>query len=104
MLHVVIWSAQARNDLIRLHTFQLQQAKTLEDLDLADRALEAIEHTVEHGLSRNPLIYRRASAHRAWREVIIGFGSTGYVALYELLPNSDVLILAIRHQREDDYL
>ena len=102
--HVVRWSEPARQDLIRLHEFLLQQAKTVEDLDHADQALEAIEHTVEHGLGRNPLIYRRAAANRGWREVIMGFGSTGYVALYELLPNSDVLILAVRHQREDDFL
>ena len=103
-LHVIRWSAQARDDLIRLHAFLLDRAETLEALDLADQAVEAIEHTVTYGLSRTPHIYRRSAGHVYRREVIIPFGATGYVALYELLPSGDVLILAVRHQREEDYL
>lgn len=102
--HLVRWSEQAREDLIRLHTFLLDRAATLADLDLADEAIEAIEHTVQHGLSRTPLIYRRSPTHASRREVIIPFGATGYVALYEVLTSGDVLILAVRHQREEDYL
>ena len=102
--HVVRWSAQAREDLTRLHAFLLDRAITLADLDLADRAVEAIEHTVTHGLSRSPLIYRRSANHVSRREVIIPFGATGYVALYEMLPSNEVLVLAVRHQREEDYL
>jgi hypothetical protein len=37
------------------------------------------------------------------RELIIPFGSTGYVALFEIVDNGTVIIGAIRHQREDDY-
>jgi len=37
------------------------------------------------------------------RELPISFGRAGYVALYQLAENGDVQILAIRHQREDDY-
>ena len=104
MVHVVRWSAQARDDLFRLHTFLLDRAKTVEDLDLADQAVEAIEHTVAYGLSRTPQIYRRNACHTQRREVIIPFGATGYVALYEALPEGEVLVLAVRHQREEDYL
>jgi plasmid stabilization system protein ParE len=37
------------------------------------------------------------------RELPISFGRAGYVALYQLAEKGDVHILAIRHQREDDY-
>jgi hypothetical protein len=37
------------------------------------------------------------------RELIIPYGAAGYVALFEIEDESTVTILAIRHQREDDY-
>ena len=42
---------------------------------------------------RNPFI----------RELNIPFGRTGYVALFEVVDSTTVIIGAIRHQREDDY-
>ena len=37
------------------------------------------------------------------RELIITFGSMGYVALFEIINETTVVIGAIRHQREEDY-
>jgi len=37
------------------------------------------------------------------REMLIPFGSAGYVVLFEIEPPSTVTVLAVRHQREDDY-
>lgn len=37
------------------------------------------------------------------RELIIPFRATGYVALYEIVSPSKVVVLALRHQREEDY-
>ncbi len=37
------------------------------------------------------------------RELIIPFDSAGYVALFEIEPRGVVNILAVRHQREEDY-
>lgn len=37
------------------------------------------------------------------RELLIPFGNWGYVILYEIEDAETVTILAIRHQREDDY-
>jgi hypothetical protein len=34
---------------------------------------------------------------------VIPFGSAGYVALFEIEDDKHVSILAVRHQREDDY-
>jgi len=31
------------------------------------------------------------------------FGSSGYVALFEIANAHEVIIAAVRHQREDDY-
>ncbi len=39
-----------------------------------------------------------------YRELVISYGKTGYLALYRFVPQLDeVRILAIRHQRELDY-
>jgi len=35
--------------------------------------------------------------------LIIPFGATGYVALCEIASASTVVVLAVRHQREEDY-
>ena len=37
------------------------------------------------------------------RELIIPIGTSGYVALVEIESNTTVTILAVRHQREEDY-
>lgn len=37
------------------------------------------------------------------RELIIPFGRSGYVALFEIEGASHMLITAVRHQLEDDY-
>jgi hypothetical protein len=37
------------------------------------------------------------------RELVIPFGASGYVALFEIDNEETVTILAVRHQREDDY-
>ena len=53
-------------------------------------------------LVQNPLIGR--PAENAKRELVIGRGSHGYVALYRYVPEIDtVFVLAIRNQREADY-
>jgi plasmid stabilization system protein ParE len=98
----VRYTAGARQDLNRLYDFLLDQATTVEELDLAERALAAITEGIER-LSRSPFIYRKAGADPFLRELIIPFGHTGYVALFEIDDASTVTILAVRHQREDDY-
>jgi len=38
------------------------------------------------------------------RELVIPFGDSGYIALYEYRPNMGIIImLAIKHQKENDY-
>ena len=53
-------------------------------------------------LSHSPLIGRPAK--RGMRELVIGRGSKGYVALYRFIASIDIVfVLAIRSQRELAY-
>jgi plasmid stabilization system protein ParE len=98
----VRYSASARDDLARLYEYLLDRATTVEDLDLAERALGAITEAVE-SLKRSPFIYRKADDDPFLRELLVPFGSGGYVALFEIEDAATVTILAVRHQLEDDY-
>jgi plasmid stabilization system protein ParE len=100
---VVRYTDSARDDLLRLFDFMLERAQGAEDLDAAQTALNTIRSAIETQLSRSPFIYRKAGASPFLRELIIAFGNTGYVALYEIEGNSHINILALRHQLEDDY-
>ncbi len=102
MSFAVRYSASARDDLTRLYEYLLDRATTVEDLDLAERALGAIIDAVE-SLKRAPFIYRKADDDPFLRELLIPFGSSGYVALFEIEDAATVTILAVRHQLEDDY-
>jgi plasmid stabilization system protein ParE len=100
----VRWSETALTDLERLHEFLLQRANVVEDLELADRAREAIEAAAADPLARTPFSFRKAGRSPLWRELVIPFGSTGYVALYEIRPAGELVVVhAVRHQREEDY-
>ena len=96
-------SPSAEADLERLLDFLLDTAATSEDLDRAQAAIDAIRATAQHRLAVTPFSFRKAAQNPAQRELIIPFGGTGYVALYEIVSLSKVVVLAVRHQREEDY-
>jgi plasmid stabilization system protein ParE len=98
----VRYSAAAREDLKRLYAYLLERCTTVEDLDLAERALDAIEAAIE-SLKVSPFVYRKADRSPFLRELLIPFGHSGYVALFEIDDAASVTILAVRHQLEDDY-
>ena len=103
MNFVVEFSPAAEADVERLFDFLPDQAETTEDLDRAQAAIEAIRSTAQHRLAITPFSFRKAAQDPAQRELIIPFGGTGYVALYEIVSPSKVVVLAIRHQLEEDY-
>lgn len=103
MSFVVELAPTAEADLERLFDFLLDRADTSEELDRAQAAIEAIRSTAMHRLSVTPFSFRKADQNPAQRELIIPFGGTGYVALYEIVSVSKVVVLAVRHQREEDY-
>ena len=90
---------EAVEDLKRLQAFLIDK-----DLAAAARAVTAIE-TAFGLLECSPF-----SCRKAWpgdrpllRELLIPFGNAGYVALFEIDAPRHVSILAVRHQREEDY-
>ena len=94
----------ARDDLERLFDFLLDRASSIEDLELAQRAVDAIRDAVVGHLATTPFSCRKAGRSSLRRELIIPFGSSGYVALYQIEPEKKrVVVLAVRHQLEDDY-
>lgn len=68
-----------------------------------NRAAQRIEYQFEL-LSSTPNMGRPLSDLIELRELIIPFGSSGYIALYHYEPNTDtVYVLAFRHQKEVGY-
>ncbi len=102
MSFAVRYSAAAREDLKRLYAYLLARSSTIEELDLAELAIDTIEAATE-SLGRAPFIYRKAGQSPFLRELLIPFGHSGYVALFEIDDAASVTILAVRHQLEDDY-
>ncbi|MEX1120973.1 MAG: type II toxin-antitoxin system RelE/ParE family toxin [Balneolales bacterium] len=98
MTFKVRYTRQAREDLLRLFQYLVEidpvSARAAHSAIVrATGVLEEFPFTCRKAESSNPLI----------RELIIPFGSAGYVALFEIENEETVTILAIRHQREDDY-
>jgi plasmid stabilization system protein ParE len=97
---VVRFTAEAEADMLRLFDFLLER-----DVAAAARAELAIAKAIEF-LEIFPFSCRKAAGGGGstfLRELIIPFGSSGYVALFEIEAGGHVTILAVRHQREDDY-
>ena len=101
----VRFTEEAASDLVRLYEFILEreQQDPGSALVLAEQALQAITEGIS-SLANSPFSYRKATTDNPFlRELVIPFGSTGYVALFEISDGKTVTILAVRHQREDDY-
>jgi plasmid stabilization system protein ParE len=94
----VRYTKAARADLRRLYSFLLDI-----DLGLARRMRNAIVHGMSV-LEDYPQACRKVTRNIPFlHELVIPFGSAGYVVLFEIEDNHTVTILAIRHQRENDY-
>jgi plasmid stabilization system protein ParE len=96
---------EAEADLLRLFDFLLQRELAREgggDLTLADKAITAIQSGFAT-LKTSPFTCRKAEQSPFLRELIIPFGATGYVALFDISDSQTVVIAAVRHQRESDY-
>ena len=94
------FAPEAEADLLRLFDFLLER-----DLAAAERAREAIAKAIEL-LELFPFSCRKALGGNGspfLRELIIPFGSSGFVALFEIESRNRVTLLAFRHQREEDY-
>ena len=93
----LIWSPSALRDVQRLYRFLAPK-----NLDAAKRAVAAIRQGVKV-LEQQPGVGRPVDdMDDAFRDWIIDFGDSGYVARYRVDPQS-VTILAVRHQLEVGY-
>lgn len=102
MTYQVRYTAAAEDDLQRLFDFLLEH-----DIATARRALAAIRKSMEL-LENFPFACRKAQTGQIpnspfLRELVISFGASGYVALFEIENDTVVTVLAVRHQRESDY-
>ena len=92
----VVYSRRAFADLERLADFLIKEAP-----QAAVTAIDVIRDGIEI-LERHPFVGR--PCEESFRELLISYGKSGYVALYSYEPRQDVeLVLAIRHQREAGY-
>lgn len=95
---------EAESDLERLFDFVLERelARNDGDLTLPQRAIEALRAGFAT-LKTSPFTCRKAGQSPFLRELVVSFGHSGYVALFEVEDAATVTILAVRHQLEDDY-
>ena len=104
MKYRVVFNQAAAEDLEQLFDFALQRELDSEtgDLNIPEKAVQAIKNGVAF-LTSSPFLCRKAGSSSFIRELVIPFGNTGYIALFEIVDSNTVFIGAIRHQREDDY-
>jgi len=94
----LVWSRAATLDVIRLHTFLVTKSPTA-----ARRAVAAIRAGVNI-LILHPEVGRPVveMPEDYYRELILNFGQSAYVALYRF-DGGQVTILAVGHGREAGY-
>ncbi len=98
MSYQVRFAPRAADDLQRLFDFSAER-----DLPAAERARAAIAQAISL-LQGCPFSCRKALPENPFlRELVIEFGCSGYVALYEIEAPEIVTVLAVRHQREEDF-
>lgn len=102
MTHHVVLTREARDDLLRLEDFLVEMSLAQGDFDLPRRGVEAVRREMRV-LETNPYTCRKVGGNSRERELVIPFGKSGYVALFEILSDEVVVVSALRHQREDDY-
>lgn len=97
-------TSEAAEDLEQLFGFVLEPELEQNDADfqLAARALQAVKDGIAT-LRTSPFTCRKAGQSPFLRELLIPFGRSGYVALFEIVDSENVVVAAVRHQREDDY-
>ena len=94
----------AQEDLERLYEFLSDQ-----DAFFAERAVEAIEKAYEflkfmpESCRRAPMRLEGSLGGHIYREMIVKFGRSGYLVLFEIQDDATVSVIAVKHQRKSDY-
>jgi plasmid stabilization system protein ParE len=103
MTFKVEFTPEADADLNRLFDFLLDRAETVEDAMLAYEAVAVIREVANRHLSMTPYSYRKVGQRPSLRELIVPFGSTGYVLRFDIRTPELVIVIGARQQREEDY-
>jgi plasmid stabilization system protein ParE len=103
MTFEVEFTPEADADLDRLFEFLLDRALTVQEAMLAYEAVEAIRIAANSHLATTPYSYRKVGRRPTLRELIVPFGSTGYVLRFDIRTPELVLVIGARHQREEDF-
>jgi plasmid stabilization system protein ParE len=95
---VIVLAEEALADLERIFEFNFARDPATA-LDHTGKIRSAVMLLDEH-----PEIGRPAERGSRLRELVISYGKSGYVALYEHSPTEGIVrVVAIRHQREAGY-
>lgn len=94
----VKWSPFALLDVQRIYRFLATK-----NIKAAKRAVETIRESVK-SIAVHPEAGRPAeNMEPEYREWVITFGDSGYIALYHYDGHRTALIVAVRHQKEAGY-
>ena len=91
----LIWSPRAVEDVQRLYRFLLSK-----NPDAAGRAVKAIREGVKVLTLQAKIGRPVENMPDEYREWLISFGHSGYVARYRIQADESIMILAVRHQKE----
>ncbi|MBP2564161.1 type II toxin-antitoxin system RelE/ParE family toxin [Agrobacterium tumefaciens] len=98
MTYSLRYTEEAFGDFDRIYDFLIAY-----DIDVAEKAIDAIRTGLQL-LADFPFSCRKASQENGlMRELLVPFGSSGYIVLFRIDGPETVTIAAVRHQREDDY-
>jgi plasmid stabilization system protein ParE len=94
----------AEADLDQLFDFVLDRelARDGGDQSVAEQALLAIRAGFAT-LKSSPFTCRKAGQSAFLRELILAYRRSGYVAFFDIESAADKVVIAVRHQLEDDY-
>ncbi|WP_320199134.1 type II toxin-antitoxin system RelE/ParE family toxin [Agrobacterium sp. rho-13.3] len=92
------YTTAALEDFDRIYDFLV-----VYDIELAERAIHAVRAGLQL-LTEFPFSCRKVEGGNSLiRELLVPFGSSGYIVLFRIDDAQTVTIAAVRHQREDDY-
>lgn len=99
----VEFTPEAEAVLDPLFDVLLDRAETVDDAMRAYQAIEALRTAANSHLSITPYSYRKVGVRATLRELIVPFGSTGYILRFDIRTPELVLVIGARHQREEDF-
>lgn len=97
------FTPEADADLDRLVDLLLDRAEPVEQALPGYEAVEATRTAAKSHLATTPCSFRKAGRRPTLPELIVPFGSTGYVLRFDIGTPELVLVIGARHQREVDF-